>query len=101
MPTEHMMVAFGMTSPPTVLYFQGKAIEFCFDTDPGGFVDSIEDQHSGLGVLVWSGEPKEVLLQGAYKGLDFSGGAWRPPTDAEWQALRENRMPFDPQVPQG
>ncbi len=98
------MVAFGMSSPPAVLDLDGSKLRELFETDPGWFVENVEDQFSEMelqGIQVWEGEPDtEVQDDDAADGEYFKptallSGAWRAPTDAEWVALRACRSPFN------
>jgi hypothetical protein len=102
---ERMMVAFGMSSPPAVLDLDGGILRTAFDSDPGEFVENLEDQFSerGMqGIYVWEGEPN-AGLEDDEEGEDFGicdlrKGDWRAPTDSEWVALRASRSPFNSEV---
>ncbi len=95
-----MMVAFGVSSPPTVLDLDGKLLRDEFDKDPGFFIENLEDQFSddGLqGIHVWEGEPDVTVNEddeGADYGCNLRKGMWREPTDLEWVALMKRRSPL-------
>jgi hypothetical protein len=100
---ERMMVAFGLSSPPAILDLNGTALRSQFDTDPGWFLEKMEDQFAERdmqGIHVWEGvpcvsEPYEDEF-GSHDGTcDLQQGSWREPTDAEWVALRAGRSPFN------
>ena len=79
----------------------GHGLRDMFDLDPGWFIENLEDQFSeqGMqGIHVWEGEPNLARgedEEGDTLTCDLRKGTWRPPTDAEWVALRACRSPFN------